>query len=258
MFLLSVVSSAVTVAEADPVQAKVTDGGVHVADALACAWQLPWQFALALHWGGATWPVQLGAVNATEQLPWQLPEHVSDAPPGETVQLPVQPPLHVPAQWTDAEPGIAVQLPLQVPWQVPEQVPFTEVFCPFTTQVPLHVAPHVPAHCTVGALAVTSHSPLQSAEQEPVQFATGAWTEPWHVPVQEPEQVPWSWPVVHVGTVGGVQLALALQLASQLASALTLTAQPPPEMLSPQERVAEADAPASVSLAPPSLPPPPA
>jgi RES domain-containing protein len=54
MLVPSVVWSAVTAAVADPWQEKVTLGGVHVAEALACAWQLPWQFASAWHEGGAT------------------------------------------------------------------------------------------------------------------------------------------------------------------------------------------------------------
>lgn len=53
---------AVSCAEAVPVHAKLTVGGVQFACALAWLWQLAWQFALALHDGGVTCPVQTGLV----------------------------------------------------------------------------------------------------------------------------------------------------------------------------------------------------
>jgi hypothetical protein len=53
-FAATVVVRAVTCALAEPVHARLTDGGVHVALALACAWQLPEQLASALHDGGVT------------------------------------------------------------------------------------------------------------------------------------------------------------------------------------------------------------
>lgn len=168
------------------------------------------------------------------------------APP-LSAQLPVHPPLQFPAQWTDAVGAIAVQFPLQVPLQVPAHVPLTVVVAPLATHEPLHVAMQVPSHCTVGALVVTSHSPLHSAEHEPWHMRTGAVAEPWHVPVQLAEQVPESWAALQLAvTEGGVQLPLALQLPSQVASTLTLTEQPPPETLSPHETLADA---------PPSSPP---
>jgi hypothetical protein len=136
-----------------------------------------------------------------------------------------------------------VQFPLQVPLQTPAQVPLTVVVVPLATQLPLQVAMHVPAHSTVGAVAVTSHSPLHSAEQEPWHMRTGALTEPWHVPVQLAVQVPESWAGVQLAvTDGGVQLPLAVQFASQLASTSTLTEQPPPEMFSPHAALAETPA----------------
>ena len=57
-----VVVRAVTAADAPPVQERLTWGGVHVALAFAWLWQLPWQFALALHEGGVIEPSQDGAV----------------------------------------------------------------------------------------------------------------------------------------------------------------------------------------------------
>jgi hypothetical protein len=96
-FAWMVVVSAAICAEALPVHAKLTVGSVQFACALASLWQLAWQFALALHEGGVTCPVQTGFVYATEHPPWQLPEQLTLAPP-VSAQLPVQPPLHVPAQ----------------------------------------------------------------------------------------------------------------------------------------------------------------
>ncbi len=65
--------------------------------------------------------------------------------------------------------------------------------------------------------------------------------------MQLAEQVPESCAGVQLAvTDGGVQLPLALQLASQLASTSTLTWQPPPETFSPHETLA--DAPASSVL----------
>jgi hypothetical protein len=86
---------------------------------------------------------------------------------------------------------------------------------------------------------LTTHVPLQEPLQLPEQSATGALTDPWQVPVQLPVQPPWSWPEEQVGTVGGVQLPLAVQLASHVAAALTLTWQPPPEMARPQLTLAD-------------------
>jgi hypothetical protein len=72
---------------------------------------------------------------------------------------------------------------------------------------------------------------------------TGALTVPSHVPVQLAEQVPESSAGVQLTvTSGGVQLPLALQFPSQLASTSTLTEQPPPEMLSPHDALAETPA----------------
>ena len=114
--------------------------------------------------------------------------------------------------------------------------------------VPVQLPLQVPEHWTEGAVAVASHSPLHEAVQDPEQFKTGAVTDPWHDPVQLAEQVPERLPGAQLAvTDGGVQLALPLQLPSQLASALTLTEQPPPETLSPHETLADA---------PPSSPPP--
>jgi hypothetical protein len=70
MFVPIVVVSAVTWAEALPWQARDTEGGVQVALAFAWLWQLAWHCALALHDGGVTWPVHVGAVYATEHPPW--------------------------------------------------------------------------------------------------------------------------------------------------------------------------------------------
>jgi hypothetical protein len=92
-----VVVSAVICAEALAVQDQLTCGGVQFACALAWLWQLAWQFALALHIGGVTCPVQTGFVYATEHPPWQLPEQLTLAPP-VSAQLPVHPPLQLPAQ----------------------------------------------------------------------------------------------------------------------------------------------------------------
>jgi hypothetical protein len=143
------------------------------------------------------------------------------------VQFPVHPPVHVPAH-------------------VPPLAP--------VEHVPVQVPEHVPWHWTDGAVPGTaSHSPVQLAEHAPWQATEGAVAVASHDPEHEPEQPPESPPSVQLAaTEGGVQLPLALQLASQLASALTLTWQPPPEMFSPQETLADADAPPS-SL-PPAVP----
>ncbi len=111
------------------------------------------------------------------------------------------------------------------PLHVPEQAALETIVVPaLPTQEPVQLPLQVPAHWTDGAVAVASHSPLQEAEQEPWQFTTGALTEPWHVPMQLPEHVPVMLPGEQLAvTEGGVQLALPLQLPSQLASALTLT-----------------------------------
>ena len=61
-FFEIVVVSAVTWAEAVPVQDRLTSGGVQLAVAFAWLWQLPWQFALALHIGGVIVPSHDGAV----------------------------------------------------------------------------------------------------------------------------------------------------------------------------------------------------
>ena len=80
------------------------------------------------------------------------------------------------------------------------------------------------AHWIEGAVALTSHSPLQFAVHEPEQFRTGAVTEPWHVPVQLAEHVPERSAGVQLAvTEGGVQLALPLQLPSQVTCALALS-----------------------------------
>jgi hypothetical protein len=50
-----------------------------------------------LHDGGVTVPTHDGFVYMTEHPPWQLPEHMTIAPP-LTVHPPVQLPLHEPAQ----------------------------------------------------------------------------------------------------------------------------------------------------------------
>ena len=96
-FVWTVAVSAVSSAEALATHEKLTCGGVQVACALASLWQLAWQFALALHDGGVTCPVQTGFVYATEHPPWQLPEQLTLAPP-VSAQLPVHPPLQLPAQ----------------------------------------------------------------------------------------------------------------------------------------------------------------
>jgi hypothetical protein len=94
---------------------------VHVAVAFAWLWQLAWHCALALQDGGVTVPLHEGAVYATEHPPWQLPEQLTPALPGVTVQPPVQPPVHEPAQWTFADAGIAVHLASHEPLHVPLQ-----------------------------------------------------------------------------------------------------------------------------------------
>jgi hypothetical protein len=224
MFVAIVVCSAVMLADALPVHARLTVGGVQLAVAWAWAWQLAWQSTFALQLGGVIVPSHVGAVTATEHPPLQLAEHMTLAPP-VSVQFPVHPPVQVPAQ---VPPLAPVE---QVPVQLPEQVPW---------------------HCTEGAVpGVASHSPVQSAEQEPWQLRTGALAVASHVPVQEAEHVPESSPGVQFAvTVGGVQLAPPLQFASQLPWTLALTEHPPPETASPHDTVAEALAPPS-SLAVP-------
>jgi hypothetical protein len=93
-----VLVSAVICADALPWHARDTVGGVHVALAFAWLWQLAWHCALALHDGGVTVPLHEGFVTWTEHPPWQLPEQLTPALPGVTVQPPVQPPVHEPAQ----------------------------------------------------------------------------------------------------------------------------------------------------------------
>jgi hypothetical protein len=224
-FAETAVVRAVICAEADPWHARLTVGGVQVALAFAELWQLAWHWALALHDGGVTAPTQEGAVYATEHPPWQLPEQLMPALPGVAEQPPVQPPVQEPAQWSEAEAGMAVHLASHVPLHVPLQAAlFTWFVPPLATHEPVQLPEQVPAHWTDGAVAVASHSPLQLAEHEPEQLTTGAVTEPWHVPVQLAEHVPVMLPGWQLAvTDGGVQLALPLQLPSQLASALTLT-----------------------------------
>ena len=69
---MTVVCRAVSCAETLPVHWRLTAGGVQVAVAFAWLWQLPWQFALALHEGGVICPSQVGAVAVPVQPPLQV------------------------------------------------------------------------------------------------------------------------------------------------------------------------------------------
>ncbi len=139
-----------------------------------------------------------------------------------------------------------MQFASQVPLHVPAQAALLTLVVPaLATHEPVQFPEQVPWHWMEGAVpGVASHSPVHSAEHEPVH---SAWTvaEPshvaptLHVPWHETESSPGSQLAV---TDGGVQLALPLQLPSQLAWAFTSTVQPPPVMLSPHETLAETPA----------------
>jgi hypothetical protein len=99
-FFCTVLTIAVTLADAMAEHCNVTVGGEHMAWNSAWLWQLASQFASTMQLGGESFASHSGAVYATLHPPLQF-----TLAPHETiafalsVQLPLQVPLHDPLQW---------------------------------------------------------------------------------------------------------------------------------------------------------------
>jgi hypothetical protein len=129
---------------------------------------------------------------------------------------------------------VYVQFALHVPTHFPlHAVPLAVD----PSHVPVHVPAQVPSQWTFGCVAVTSHSPVHSAEHDPWQVAATV-AEPshvalaWQLPLHSTLKSPGLQLTV---TSGGVQLAVPVHCASQLASRLASTWQPPPVVERKQE-----------------------
>jgi hypothetical protein len=222
---------------------SATVGGVQLASRFAWLWQLPWQFTFELHMAGVTEPSHVGCVTVTLQPPLQVAIAPQLMPPVAVIlQLPLHVPLQVPLQCAGV-PCVIMQAASHFPLHVPVHIPVLGMpVPPIAVHVPLQLPMHWPVQSMdppVGGV----HVPEQSASQEPVHMA---WTvaEPSHVALAL--HIPLHWPLSEPGshdavTLGGVQLAIPLHEASQLASTLALAWHPPPVIESPHC----ADAPAS-------------
>jgi hypothetical protein len=178
------------------------------------------------------------------QPPRQFAEAPQLMPPLAVIlQSPLHSPLQVPLQCTVAL-AASMQAASHCPTQVPlHDAPAEPPVVAAPSQVPTQWPMQVPLHCAM-AVAVPSHSPEHCAEQEPWHCASTE-AEPSHVAMAM--HVPEHWTESSPGsqlavTSGGVQLALPVHDAWQLASADALTVHSPPEIESPQPASAEPSA----------------